>query len=150
MYKVLCLKRNNPEIYDRTYQFHLVPDWLIKKLTGVNVTSESTSVLAGALDIANKRRWDEDLLKEFGLRTDIFIPDIRPAGEVVGKVTKEGERLFGIPAGIPVVTAAGDQPCGCFGAGQFETGSISVNGGTSCTSEILSATIPSLNHPITL
>ena len=146
VYKVIWLKRNLPEIYAKTHRVHLVADWLIYKLTGREVTSQSTASMAGAIDVEKRNSWNTDMLEKMGLRHDIFVPDIRPAGENIGKVTKQGETLFGIPEGIPVVTSAGDQPCGCFGAGQFETRSISINGGTSCTCEALSATVPSRKH----
>lgn len=146
IYKVLWLKRNRSDLYNKAHMILMVPDWLIHKLTGGLVTSESSAATSGALDIVSKREWDTDLLKELGLRSDLFIHDIRRAGTVVGEVTKEAERVFGIPSGIRVVIAAGDQPCGSLGAGQFETGSLSINGGTSCTSEILSSTLPSLKH----
>ena len=66
---------------------------------------------------------------------------------MVGSVTDEAESIFKIPAGIPVVTAAGDQPCGSFGAGQFESGTLSINGGTACTCEALTSEIPALQVP---
>jgi len=147
VYKVLWLKNHRPEIYHKVYQCHMVSDWLIFELTGKTVTSCGTAATSGALNLALKYKWDTDLLKEFGLREDIFVPDIRPAGTVVGCVTEEAEAVFKIPAGIPVVTAAGDQPCGSFGAGQFASGTLSANGGTACTCEALTTEIPALQDP---
>ena len=147
VYKVLWLKNHCPEIYHKSYQFHMVSDWLIFQLTGKAVTSYGTAATSGALNLALKDKWDTDLLKEFGLREDIFVQDIRPSGTVVGSVTDAAEAIFKIPAGIPVVTAAGDQPCGSFGAGQFESGTLSVNGGTACTCEALTTDIPALQDP---
>jgi xylulokinase len=143
----MWLKNHCPEIYNKSYQFHMVSDWLIYQLTGKAATSYGTAVTSGALNLALKGKWDTDLLKEFGLREDIFVQDLRPSGTVVGSVTDEAEAVFKIPAGIPVVTAAGDQPCGSFGAGQFECGTLSVNGGTACTCEALVTEIPALRNP---
>ncbi len=147
VYKVLWLKENRPDIYKETHQVHMVSDWLIQGLTGETVTSYGTAVTSGVLDLKVKNKWDTELLKQFGLREDIFIQNIRPSGEIVGNVTKNAETIFGIPAGIPVVLAAGDQPCGCLGAGQFESGTLSVNGGTACTCETLVTEIPALRYP---
>ena len=107
VYKVIWLKRNLPEIYAKTHRVHLVADWLIYKLTGREVTSQSTASMAGAIDVEKRNSWNTDMLEKMGLRHDIFVPDIRPAGENIGKVTKQGETLFGIPEGIPVVTLGG-------------------------------------------
>jgi len=147
VYKVLWLKKNRPDIYKKTHQVHMVSDWLIQGLTGETVTSYGTAVTSGVLDLKAKNKWDTELLKQFGLREDIFIQNIRPSGEIIGNVTKIAEAIFGIPEGIPVVLAAGDQPCGCLGAGQFESGTLSVNGGTACTCETLVAEIPALRYP---
>jgi len=147
VYKVLWLKKNRPDIYKKTHQVHMVSDWLIHGLTGETVTSYGTAVTSGVLDLKAKNKWDTELLKQFGLREDIFIQNIRPSGEIVGNVTKNAEAIFGIPEGIPVVLAAGDQPCGCLGAGQIESGTLSVNGGTACTCETLVAEIPALRYP---
>ncbi len=147
VYKVLWLKNNRPEIYEKAHQIHMVSDWLIHGLTGEAITSYGTAVTSGVLDLNAKNKWDTELLKQFGLREDIFINNIRPSGEIAGKVTKNGEAIFGIPEGIPVVLAAGDQPCGCLGAGQLQSGTLSVNGGTACTCETLVAEIPALRYP---
>jgi len=147
VYKVLWLKNNRPDIYNKTYQIHMVSDWLIQGLTEETVTSYSSAVTSGALDLKLKDKWDTDLLKQFGLREDIFIHNIRRSGEIIGKVTKKAEAIFGIPAGIPVVFAAGDQPCGSLGAGQLESGTLSVSGGTACTCEVLVIDIPALQYP---
>ena len=147
VYKVMWLKNHCPEIYNISYQFHMVSDWLIYQLTGKAVTSYGTAVTSGALNLALKDRWDTDLLKGFGLREDVFVQDIRSSGTVVGSVTDEAAAVFKIPAGLPVVTAAGDQPCGSLGAGQFECWTLSVNGGTACTCEALVAEIPALKNP---
>ena len=147
VYKVLWLKNNRPDIYEKAHQMYMVSDWLIHGLTGEAVTSAGTAVTSGVLDLNAKNKWDVELLKQFGLREDIFIQNIRPSGEIAGKVTENAEAIFGIPEGIPVVLAAGDQPCGCLGAGQFQSGTLSVNGGTACTCETLVAEIPALRHP---
>ena len=147
VYKVIWLKKNLPDIYNRTHKIHMVSDWLVQLLTDETVTSYGTAATSGALDIKLKDKWDTDLLTQFGLREDIFIQNIRPSGEIIGTVTKKAESIFGIPTGIPVVLAAGDQPCGSLGAGQFESGTLSVNGGTACTCEALVTKIPALQYP---
>jgi xylulokinase len=41
-----------------------------------------------------------------------------------------------------VVTGAGDQPCGILGAGVTQPGELGINGGTSCTNELVSRGVP--------
>ena len=147
IYKILWLKNNMPEIYEKAYKFVLVPDFICFKLTGKLVTTQSAAILTGALDVNNPNRWCTDIICSLGLSEDKFVDDIMPSGVVIGEVTAQASKLTGIPARTPVITAAGDQPCGSLGAGLTKVGQVAVNGGTSCTSEILCESLPSLDDP---
>jgi len=137
IYKTLWLKNNEPEIYNNTYKFLLVQDYLIYKLTG-NITACSSSVsLAGALDINNITSYGELLFKELGLSVDKWPDKILPGGSIAGKVNEEAAILTGIIEGTPIITSGGDQPCGSLGVGMTRPGMLAVNGGTSCTAETM-------------
>jgi xylulokinase len=142
LYKALWLKNNEPELYDKIYKLVLVQDYLIYKLTGNLVTLEGAGTMTGALDIASPRKWAKDVIKALGVREDIWIEPILPGGAVAGRVTKEAAKETGLPEGLPVVTGAGDQPCGTLGAGVVEPGELGINGGTSCTNELVAKGVP--------
>lgn len=143
VYEAMWLKRHNPDIYRNMYKFLLVPDYLIYKLTGRLLTSQGAAVTTGCLDISHPSRWEEDTLESLDISRDIWVKDILPAGSLAGKVTKEAAVKAGLPEGLLVITTAGDQPCGSLGAGLVKPGILAINGGTSCTSEILSKQLPS-------
>jgi xylulokinase len=82
------------------------------------------------------------VIKALGVREDIWIDKILPGGAVAGHVTRAAARETGLPEGLPVVTGAGDQPCGILGAGVILPGEIGINGGTSCTNEFVAAGVP--------
>ena len=145
IYKILWLKNNMPEIYEKSYKFALVPDFICFMLTGKLVTTQSAAILTGALDVNNPSRWCTDIIHSLGLSEDKFVDDIMPSGVIIGEITEQASNLTRIPAGTPVITAAGDQPCGSLGAGLTKAGQIAVNGGTSCTSEIVCEALPSLD-----
>jgi xylulokinase len=136
------LKNNEPEVYEKTYKLLLVQDYLIYRLTGNLVTLQGAATMTGALDIENPSRWATDVIEKLGVRTDVWIDPILPGGTVAGYVTKEAARETGLPEGLPVVTGAGDQPCGTLGAGVLEPGELAVNGGTSCTNELATKGLP--------
>lgn len=142
LYKVLWLKNNEPAIYEKMYKVVLVQDYLIYKLTGNLTTLEGGCTMTGALDIEAKNRWAGDIIRGLGVREDVWIEPIQPGGTVVGSVTREAARETGLPEGLPVVTGAGDQPCGILGAGVIEPGEMGINGGTSCTNEVVSEGVP--------
>ena len=71
-----------------------------------------------------------------------FIRRIEPAGTLLGRVTSEAAEQLGIEKGVPVYSSAGDQPCGCLGAGVYKPGMVGINGGTSCTIQGVTGSIP--------
>lgn len=143
VYKAMWLKDHNPDIYRNMYKFLLVPDYLIYKLTGRLLTSQGAAVTTGCLDISNPSRWEKDILKSLDVSIDIWVKDILPAGSVAGSITRKAAVETELPEGLLVITTAGDQPCGSLGAGLVKPGIMAINGGTSCTSEILSKKLPS-------
>ena len=142
LYKVLWLKNNEPELYEKIYKIVLVQDYLIYKLTGKIVTLQGAGTMTGALDIANPSSWAMDVIKALDIREDVWINNILPGGSIAGYVTKNAARETGLPEGLPVVTGAGDQPCGILGAGVTQPGQLGINGGTSCTNELVSRALP--------
>lgn len=110
VYKALWLKENEPAIYKKTHKFLLVQDYIIYKLTDKLVTTSSSAIRSGCLDVTSPTRWAEDILDLFNIPTSLWIDEILPAGKVVGKITKRSSSLTGLPHGLPVVTTAGDQP----------------------------------------
>jgi len=147
IYKILWLKNNLGEVYKNAYKFVLVPDFICYKLTGKLVTTQSAAILTGALDIHNPNRWCTDIIRALGVDEDKLVEEILPSGEIIGEITEEVSKATSLPAGVPVITAAGDQPCGTLGAGLRKEGQVAVNGGTSCTSEIISESLPRLDNP---
>jgi xylulokinase len=142
LYKALWLKNNEPELYKKIYKLVLVQDYLIYRLTGNLVTLSGAATMTGALDITKPGQWATDIISGLGVREDIWITPILPGGAVAGKVTKQAAAETGLPEGLPVVTGAGDQPCGILGAGVVEPGEIGINGGTSCTNELVVKGVP--------
>lgn len=142
LYKALWLKNNEPALYERIYKLVLVQDYLIYRLTGNLVTLSGACTMTGALDIAQPDRWALDVIRALGVREDIWIDRILPGGTVAGTVTRAAAAETGLPEGLPVVTGAGDQPCGILGAGVILPGEIGINGGTSCTNEFVASGLP--------
>ncbi len=147
LYKALWLKNNEPEVYAKTYKLVLVQDYLIYRLTGKLVTLSGAGTMTGALDIANPDRWANDIIEGLGVRKDIWIDKILPGATVAGTVTAQAARETGLPEGLPVVTGAGDQPCGILGAGVTQPGELGINGGTSCTNEFVDKGVPERKRP---
>jgi len=138
LYKVMWLRDNEPLIYEKTFKIMLVQDYIVHRLTGNLVTTSSSAVMTGALDVQNRESWAFDIIEGLKIRTDIWIEQVVKSGEIIGRVGRDAAEKTGLEAGLPVIAAAGDQPCGNLGAGIIKPGMAGINGGTSCTIEIFS------------
>jgi sugar (pentulose or hexulose) kinase len=142
LYKILWLKNNEFEIYKKTYKFLLVTDYLIARLTDVISTVEGTATYSGALDITKKNEWALDVLKVLGIDVVKFPEKIYSGGQLIGHITKKASIDTGLPEGLPIIAAGGDQPVGVLGVGINSQGIAGVNSGTSCTIEMYSKKLP--------
>lgn len=142
VYKILWLKRNEPSVFRQIWKILLVPDYITLRLTGNLATTQSAAALTGALDVEALNRWHVGFLEALDLPISIFVTPILAGCQVAGKVTQVASSETGLPEGTPVVTAAGDQPCGSLGAGLIGPGKVAINGGTSCTTELICGDSP--------
>lgn len=142
--KLTWLAENKSGLYNRAYKAMVVPDYLIHFMTGVFATDYTYGSRTLLMDLA-KPHWDKVLCELFSLSQEKLCPLI-PQGSVAGHVSHDFSRLTGIPAGIPVITAGGDQQCGALGAGILDEGTLLINCGTGAF--ILGmAENPVLNNP---
>lgn len=127
--KLLWIKENLPEAWQRATHFFDLPDFLTYRATGDATRSLCTTTckwtyLAHKAEEAGDERagWQESFWREIGL--DEF-PDegyarigtrIRPMGEAVGEgLTRTAAKELGIPAGTPVGVAIIDAHAGGLG-----------------------------------
>ena len=83
-----------------------VPETCLFLLTGAEATEASFAARTGAFDIA-ERVYMPEVTAVLGVRPDVFA-DVRPAGEVMGRVSAAASVWYGLPAGIPVTLAGHD------------------------------------------
>ena len=136
VYKVMWLRDHEPDLFSQIYKILFIPDYLIYRLSGELITSPGTSATSGCLDIAQPNRWAEDVLAALDISSDLWIRSIRRGGTIAGRVNAAGARATGLAIGLPIVLAAGDQPCGNLGSGVARPGMMGINGGTSCALEM--------------
>lgn len=128
------IAENEPEALKRTHKILLVSGWLNYKLTGKFVDAVASQVAYIPFDF-KKQDWASRFdwkWKALAARRD-QMPDISPAGAVLGALTPEAAAALGLPEGLPVIAAAADKACeiaGC-GATTPEIGALSY--GTTAT-----------------
>ena len=126
--KMTWFRRNEPEKYKKVYKFLNIPEYIIHLMTGGFESDVTYGSRTGLMNLAGKQ-WDDRLLALYEVRKDQLCT-LNEAGAVVGRTSAEWEAVTGCPAGIPVVSAGGDQQCGAIGQGVAGPGSLSIVTGT--------------------
>ncbi|MBX3528019.1 MAG: FGGY-family carbohydrate kinase [Rhodoblastus sp.] len=133
------IAENEPDALKRAHKILLVSGWLNYKLTGEFVDAIGSQVGYIPFDF-KKQDWAGRLdwrWKALSARRE-QMPDIRPAGALLGGLTAQAAAALGLTEGLPVIAAAADKACevaGC-GANSPEIGALSY--GTSATVAITS------------
>lgn len=126
--KMLWLRRNRPEVWAATHKLLGVQDWVLFGLTGRYVTDHSLASRTNLLDLRS-RQWDADLLALFEV-PQALLCDLVPPGAIVGGLTPTMAVQTGLPAGLPVLSAGGDQQCAALGLGLLAPRQAVANTGT--------------------
>jgi xylulokinase len=127
--KIVWVRENEPEVYDKVAHILLPKDYIRFKLTGEYATEVSDASGTSLFDVAN-RRWSATMagLLQIPLA---WLPRCTESPEVSGRVSAAAAEATGLPAGTPVVGGGGDQAAGAVGNGVVRPGVISVTSGTS-------------------
>lgn len=113
--KIMWLKENRPEQYQKTDKYIQSKDYINYLLTGVIGTDDTDAAYTIAYDI-KKRCWSEEVLEASGIDKG-KMPDVIRSSTIIGRVTAWAAQLCNIPGGTPVVTGAGDGSSAHLGAG---------------------------------
>ncbi|MGI6527874.1 MAG: FGGY-family carbohydrate kinase [Caldicoprobacterales bacterium] len=142
--KILWIKNNKPDLYERACKFLLVEDYLLFKLTGRFVSEQSLLSSTGYFDINTGAYWDK-ILNAAGISVE-KLPQIQPCATVVGNVTKEAAAETGLDSQTVISTGAMDQISSAVGAGNVVPGVITETTGTALA---IGATVdkPNYNNP---
>lgn len=137
-----------PSFYKLAYLFDKVPalrttaricdvqSFLLWKLCGEYKSSLPSVDPMGVLDLSTGE-YAEPLLDFLGVRSE-QLPTLVPAGARVGALSEQAAALCCLPAGLPVVSGAGDGQAAGLGAGVHTPGEAYLNLGTALVSGVLS------------
>lgn len=126
--KMVWLKKNKPEVYQRAYKLIGFQEYVIYQLTHQFATDHSIASRTSLFDI-KKLEWSEELLLIFGVKKEKLCSLI-PVGGIVGNTIDEVSKCLKQRTSIPVISAGGDQQCAALGLGCLEHGDMEVNSGT--------------------
>lgn len=106
IYKLAWLARHEPEVLAQAARIGDVHAYLSWRLTGRWATASGSGDTLGLLDLRTGD-WSPELLELSGVRAS-QLPELVPAGELVGRLTDEVATSLGLPAGVPLVAGIGD------------------------------------------
>ena len=127
--KILWVRENEPQIYERA-RMHLLPkDYVRYQLTGEFATEVSDASGTSLLNVP-QRKWSEIVCAKLGIPLE-HLPRVYESYQISGQISARAAQLTGLKAGTPVVGGGGDQAAGAVGNGIVQSGIISVATGTS-------------------
>lgn len=147
--KIAWIRKNRPDVYDKTYKFLLLEDYLIYRLTGKFVSEKSLQSSTGWYDIVNDKLYEKliSVCKIDGEK----LPEILPCGTVIGGIKSEIIERTALSENTAVVTGAMDQIASAIGIGNTTEGMFSETTGTALVVGItVTDPVFDLENPITV
>lgn len=118
--RILWLAEHEPQIYQQTYKWLLIEDFLNFMLCRRPVTDYSMASCTLLLD-QRTRKWSDELLSLSGIKREILC-EVLPSGTLIGHVHAVAAAATGLPEGTPVVLGGHDHLCGVLPVGAFRPG----------------------------
>ncbi|MBR5598262.1 MAG: hypothetical protein IKW30_12795 [Lachnospiraceae bacterium] len=125
--KILWVKRNLPEMFEKTRYFMTPNDYLIYKLCGECVT-DYLNATKYHYDLA-KKMYPEVFLKKLGISVN-KLPEVTDTGVCIGKINRNTAEKINSNQDIKVVVTSYDAICSFIGSGVSEEGEASDVSGT--------------------
>ncbi len=129
--KIMWLKRNEPQSFERIAKIMLPKDYLAYYLSGVFATDYSDASGTLLLDVEHKC-WSDEMLKIVGISSDV-LPALYESYEVIGNIRADIAERYGLPEDVKVIAGAGDNAGAGIGTGTVRDGDVNISIGTSGT-----------------
>ena len=126
--KILWLRRNEPEIYERTHKILTASSYLVYKLTGEYVIDRHTGAHYNPLVDIQILEWDSRFAEPI-VELD-KLPDFHWSTDIAGEVTAKAAEETGLAAGTPVTAGTVDAAAEALSVGVVEPGDLMVMYGT--------------------
>lgn len=127
--KILWVKNNEPEIFNKVKLFLLPKDYVRYKLTG-KIHSEYSDAAGTLLLNIEEKEWSREICELLDINPEIC-PPLVSSHEKVGKLTNEMVEATGLNPSTSVFAGGADNACGAIGAGILEEGKTLASIGTS-------------------
>ena len=129
--KILWVKKNEPEIFEKISKIMLPKDYISYMLSGSFSTDYSDASGMLLLDVKNKK-WSKEMIDICSISEDM-LPKLYESYEVVGAIKPELAKELGLNDDIKIVAGAGDNAAAAIGTATVGEGACNISLGTSGT-----------------
>ncbi|SCP98541.1 xylulokinase [Anaerobium acetethylicum] len=127
--KILWFKKNEPELFAKTYRIMQASSYLNFKLTGQMTMDIDQAARCQCLDI-NTLKWSDEISDVIGVDLNSILPQPKAVHEIIGSVTASAAAETGLVSGIPVVAGASDAMASMYATGLSQIGEAGESSGT--------------------
>lgn len=127
--KVLWLKENRPQIFEKTRKFLHAADFIIGRLTGNYSVSDRSNVLKAGYDFIDSK-WPSFIEEKLCIELNRLPENVVYPGEIVGNICGTVSRISGLPSGIHVVAGGTDSTASMLASGAVKPGESNSTLGT--------------------
>ena len=125
---ILWLKKNEPDLYRKTWKFMGWQDYLVSRLGLEPVMDESLAGRTQMFDLIN-RMWSDSVIDVVGFDR-AKLSDVRSAGSMLGSISRNAAEELGLAEGTKLVLGGYDQAVAALGVGVIasENAMVSTEG----------------------
>lgn len=134
--KLCWIRDNNKDLFDKTYKFISIKEYVFLKLFGEYVVDHSIASATGLFDIYDLK-WNKQSLDLIGINEDKLSKPV-PTTYTIRGLKKEYAVFLGIDADTPFVIGGSDGCLANLGANAIKPGDAAVTIGTSGAIRIIS------------
>lgn len=126
--KILWLKHNRREIFDRAATYMMLKDYVVYALTGEKLADQSIATFTFYFDIYEKKYW-EKMLRAIGIR-ESQLPRLAEPCTVAGNLLPEQGEKMGLAGSTKINVGTLDHFTGMVGTGNVTMGGMTLSTGT--------------------
>ena len=129
--KLLWMKENEPDNFEKIARFMLPKDYINYSLTGVHATDFSDASGMLLLDVKN-RCWSKEMLEICSVKEE-WCPKLFESYDVIGTLKSDIAAKLGLSDTVKVIAGAGDNAAAAIGTATVGEGRCNISLGTSGT-----------------
>lgn len=129
--KILWVKENEPENFEKIEKIMLPKDYIAYKMTGVHSCDYSDASGMLLMDVKNKC-WSKEMMEICSVKEE-QLPKLFESFEITGSLTEAAAKELGLTTSCKVAAGAGDNAAAAVGTGTVGDGGCNISLGTSGT-----------------